>query len=217
MRCSPSGASSRSCGCCLITDPVNERYGTARVAELQLLRAAGVEVVLGRPGCTARPELPVLESWRLTLHWWDGPPGALGALARELNFKADHRKVIIADDGANGLAARGRLRQSIRCAERLVERCRALLRRRRAHAARKRAGHRALLGLARRDGSRCVPAANAPSACDAQAPPALTPASARVQVLTEGAIRRELLEQLGAAVQRRQRSTSPCSSSPTAV
>jgi hypothetical protein len=46
-----------------------------------------------------------------------------------------------------------------------------------------------------------LPAPNAPTACDALAPAALTPASARVQLLTEGAIRRELLEQLGAAVQ----------------
>jgi hypothetical protein len=44
-----------------------------------------------------------------------------------------------------------------------------------------------------------VPAANAPSACDAAAG-APSPESARVQVLTEGATRRELLEQLDAAV-----------------
>lgn len=182
----------------LITDPVTERYGTARAAELQLLRAAGVEVVLTNLDALRDPNFLYSSAWRLTLHWWGGPPGAAGALARALNFKGNHRKVIVADDGANGLTAlvgsanpldaqSAWSNLAVRFTGGAV---RTLL--------------ASELAIARFSGWRgeaqsLVSPANAPTACDAQAPAALTPASARVQVLTEGAIRRELLEQLGAA------------------
>jgi len=184
----------------LITDPVNERYGTAPAAELQLLRAGGVEVVLTNLDALRDPNFLYSSAWRLTLHWWHGPPGAAGALARELNFKGNHRKVIVADDGANGLTAlvgsanpfdaqSAWSNVAVRFSGGAV---RTLL--------------ASELAIARFSGWRgeaqsLLPAPNAPTACDALAPAALTPASARVQLLTEGAIRRELLEQLGAAVQ----------------
>jgi len=88
-----------------ITDPASERYGTVRSSELALLRAAGVEVItvdLDR----LRDSNPAYSSlWRLTLGWWEraAPPALSGA--RRLNFKADGRRLIIADDGGGGLAA----------------------------------------------------------------------------------------------------------------
>lgn len=89
----------------LVTDPVNERYGASRAPELQLLRAAGVEVVLARLDTLRDTNFLYSSLWRLTLAWWDGPRGPLGFQLRELNFKADHRKVVIADDGGDGLVA----------------------------------------------------------------------------------------------------------------
>jgi len=89
----------------LITDPVNERYGASRAPELDLLRAAGVEVVLARLDTLRDTNFLYSSLWRLAFSWWDGPRGPLGFQLRELNFKADHRKVIIADDGADTLVA----------------------------------------------------------------------------------------------------------------
>jgi phosphatidylserine/phosphatidylglycerophosphate/cardiolipin synthase-like enzyme len=70
-----------------------------------LLRAAGVEVVLARLDTLRDTNFLYSSLWRLTLAWWDGPRGPLGFQLRELNFKADHRKVLIADDGGDGLVA----------------------------------------------------------------------------------------------------------------
>jgi phosphatidylserine/phosphatidylglycerophosphate/cardiolipin synthase-like enzyme len=88
-----------------ITDPVNERYGASPAPELQLLRAAGVEVVPVRLATLRDSNFLYSSLWRLTLAWWDGPRGPLGFAMRELNFKADHRKVVIADDGGDTLVA----------------------------------------------------------------------------------------------------------------
>jgi len=88
-----------------ITDAANERYGATHSPELQLLRAAGVEVVpvdLDR----LRDSNPLYSSvWRLAFRWWDAPSGPLGVETRRLNFKADDRRLVIADDGAGGLSA----------------------------------------------------------------------------------------------------------------
>ena len=98
-----------------ITDPINDVYGGEPSAQLAALEAAGVEVVrtaLDR----LRDSNPAWSGlWRLTLAWWDGDAGGKGwlphpletgparvtfrAWARLLNFKANHRKVLIADDG----------------------------------------------------------------------------------------------------------------------
>ncbi len=99
-----------------LTDPINDVYGGAPSASLARLQAAGVEVV--------RTDLDQLRDsnplwsgfWRLTMHWWDGDARGTGwlpnplesgpsrvtfrAWARLLNFKANHRKVVIADDGS---------------------------------------------------------------------------------------------------------------------
>jgi len=88
-----------------ITDPASERYGTVRSSELALLRAAGVEVVtvdLDR----LRDSNPAYSSlWRLTLGWWERAAPPPFRAARRLNFKADGRRLMIADDGGGGLAA----------------------------------------------------------------------------------------------------------------
>lgn len=103
----------------LISDPVNDVYGGLKSRDLEMLRAAGIEIVsadLDR----LRDSNPVYSGfWRLTMKWWsgdgsgdswlpnpldDGPDKvSFGAWARLLNFKADHRKVIIGDDGKGGI------------------------------------------------------------------------------------------------------------------
>ena len=88
-----------------ITDPANERYGAARSPELQLLRAAGVEVVLTGLDRLRDSNLAYSSLWRLTLRWWDPPSGPFGVETRRLNFKADDRRLVIADDGRGGLTA----------------------------------------------------------------------------------------------------------------
>ena len=88
-----------------VTDPGNERYGAMRLPELQLLRAAGVEVVPVRLDAL-RDSNPLYSGlWRLALRWWDTPRAPFGVTARRLNFKADERKLVIADDGGGALVA----------------------------------------------------------------------------------------------------------------
>jgi phosphatidylserine/phosphatidylglycerophosphate/cardiolipin synthase-like enzyme len=103
----------------VIADPVNDVYGGLPSKELKALTEAGIDVVridLDR----LRDSNPIYSGfWRLTMKWWsgdgagdaflpnpldDGPDRVpFGAWARLLNFKADHRKVIIADDGKGGM------------------------------------------------------------------------------------------------------------------
>jgi len=99
-----------------VTDPINDLYGGDPSPELAQLESAGIEVV--------RTDLDALRDsnpawsglWRLTMNWWDGDARGEGwlpnpletgpsrvtfrAWARLLNFKANHRKVLIADDGS---------------------------------------------------------------------------------------------------------------------
>jgi HKD family nuclease len=117
-----------------ITDPINEVYGGITSRDLRLLRAAGVEVVVTNLDALRDSNFLYSSLWRLGIKWWSGsdaPPGArpgdseadasggwlpnpldesaaaisFGAWARLLNFKANHRKLIIADDGREGLLA----------------------------------------------------------------------------------------------------------------
>jgi phosphatidylserine/phosphatidylglycerophosphate/cardiolipin synthase-like enzyme len=103
----------------VIADAINDVYGGLPSRDLAALRGAGIEVVT--PDLDAlRDSNPIYSSlWRLTMSWWmgDGTGEAalpnpldagpdrvsLGAWARLLNFKADHRKVIIGDDGKGGI------------------------------------------------------------------------------------------------------------------
>jgi phosphatidylserine/phosphatidylglycerophosphate/cardiolipin synthase-like enzyme len=103
----------------LITDPINDVYGGDPSTEFARLEQAGVEVVRTDldPLRDSNPAYSAL--WRLAVRWW-GPDGrgrgwlpspmeegpervSFRAWARLLNFKANHRKVLIADDGGTGL------------------------------------------------------------------------------------------------------------------
>lgn len=99
-----------------ITDPINDVYGGEPSPELETLRAAGVEVVVTDLD-RLRDSNPAYSAlWRLAIGWWArGGPGdwpnpfdaganrvSLGAWARLANFKANHRKLLVAD-GADGV------------------------------------------------------------------------------------------------------------------
>ena len=188
-----------------ITDPVNEAYGATHASELQLLRAAGIEVVTVDLDRLRDSNFLYSSLWRLGLRWWDSPQGLLGTAARRLNFKASDRRLIIADDGHGGLTAvigsaspqdrqsgwsnlaarvSGGPLQSLLASELAVARF---------------SGWRASAA------SFSLPAAPAAASADcAAAPGSAQPepaaeAGARAQLLTEGAIRAELLGQLDAA------------------
>jgi phosphatidylserine/phosphatidylglycerophosphate/cardiolipin synthase-like enzyme len=83
------------------------------------LRAAGIDVVVTRLDALRDSNFIYSSFWRLALSWWNGDgrgegwlPNPLdeqsqevtfGAWARLANFKANHRKVIIGDNGGGGL------------------------------------------------------------------------------------------------------------------
>ncbi len=104
-----------------ITDPINDIYGSAPSPDLAALRAAGVEVVLTDLD-RLRDSNPIYSAlWRLTVKWWaDAGPGegwlpnpldtgptrvSVRAWLRLLNFKANHRKLLVADDGTGAIVA----------------------------------------------------------------------------------------------------------------
>ncbi len=104
----------------LITDPINTVYGGDQSEQLERLQASGVDVIF-----TDLPALrdsnPLYSSpWRVFLQWFgNSPAGGIvphpfdsdgrGVTVRSyldmLNFKANHRKVLVADDGAGGLTS----------------------------------------------------------------------------------------------------------------
>lgn len=103
----------------VIADPVNDVYGGLKSRDLEMLRAEGIDVVSADLDAL-RDSNPIYSAfWRITMKWWssddpvegwlpnpldDGPSKvSLDAWARLLNFKADHRKVIIGDDGRGGI------------------------------------------------------------------------------------------------------------------
>jgi hypothetical protein len=118
-----------------ITDPINEVYGGVASRDLGLLRASGVAVAITDLDRLRDPNYLYSSLWRLGIKWWTGSgrdaggygtsdhingapaewfpnpvdesetPAGFGAWARLLNFKANQRKVVIADDGHDGLVA----------------------------------------------------------------------------------------------------------------
>jgi len=103
----------------LVTDPINEVYGSVPSRDLILLRAAGVDVAITNLNAL-RDSNPLYSGlWRLGISWWNGKgtgegwlpnpldesdaPVTFGSWAKLLNFKANHRKVIVADDGHDGV------------------------------------------------------------------------------------------------------------------
>jgi hypothetical protein len=119
----------------LITDPINEVYGGVSSRDLGLLRAAGVGIAVTDLDRLRDSNYLYSSLWRLGIKWWSGSgrvgggygtsdhirasepgwfpnpldesevPVTFGAWARLLNFKANQRKVVIADDGHDGLVA----------------------------------------------------------------------------------------------------------------
>ncbi len=96
----------------VITDPVNTVYGGVVSDQFQRLEAAGVQVTMTR--LTELPDSNLLWSvpWRLLIRpfgvpdpggWLPNPVGdgriGFRHWARLLNFKANHRKTLIVDDG----------------------------------------------------------------------------------------------------------------------
>jgi phosphatidylserine/phosphatidylglycerophosphate/cardiolipin synthase-like enzyme len=104
----------------LVTDPINTVYGGARSALLDALRAGGVEVVLTDLE-RLRDSNPAYSAlWRMFLQWWgnaseggsapnpfanDGSRITWRSWFHLLNFKANHRKLIVADRADGALVA----------------------------------------------------------------------------------------------------------------
>jgi phosphatidylserine/phosphatidylglycerophosphate/cardiolipin synthase-like enzyme len=103
----------------VLYDPINDVYGGLPSRDLAALRGAGVDLVSVDLD-PLRDSNPIYSAlWRLTMKWWSGDgtgdpwlPNPLdagpdqvsfGAWARLLNFKANHRKVLIGDDGRGGI------------------------------------------------------------------------------------------------------------------
>jgi hypothetical protein len=103
----------------LLYDPINDVYGGRPSRDLVALGAAGIDVVRVDLD-SLRDSNPIYSSfWRITMKWWSGDGGgepwlpnpldagpdqvSFGAWARLLNFKADHRKLLLADDGRGGI------------------------------------------------------------------------------------------------------------------
>jgi phosphatidylserine/phosphatidylglycerophosphate/cardiolipin synthase-like enzyme len=96
----------------VVTDPINDVYGGAPSPILQELTAAGIDVVVTDLR-RLRDSNPAYSSvWRIFVQWWgnspaiswlpnpfaDGPSRiSLRSWLSLLNFKANHRKVIVAD------------------------------------------------------------------------------------------------------------------------
>ena len=104
----------------VLSDPVNDVYGSIPSRDFAALRDAGIDVVSVDLDALRDSNFIYSALWRLTVKWWAGdgtgkpwltnPLDAgpdqvsFGAWARLLNFKANHRKVLIADDGRGGMS-----------------------------------------------------------------------------------------------------------------
>ncbi|MBY6205857.1 phospholipase D family protein [Halomonas denitrificans] len=106
----------------LITDPINTLYGGLRSDRLDRLRAAGVEVVITDLGRLRASNPAWSGAWRLCCRWagnspdggWLPNPVGPGEVTLRtglalLNFKANHRKTLVADSpsGWVGLVTSG--------------------------------------------------------------------------------------------------------------
>ncbi|HEY6454486.1 MAG TPA: phospholipase D-like domain-containing protein [Steroidobacteraceae bacterium] len=105
----------------VIADPVNGLYGSAPAPELAALQAVGIRVVTVDLSALRDRNLLYSAPWRLMLKWWgraangsgwlpdpfsdDGPPLTARAWAQLANLKSSNRRVLLADDGHDGLIA----------------------------------------------------------------------------------------------------------------
>ncbi|MCL7487743.1 MAG: phospholipase D-like domain-containing protein [Desulfobulbaceae bacterium] len=175
-----------------ITDPVNTVYGGMVNPYLDRLKESGVEVVETRLEELPDSNLFYSPLWRVLLSWsGNGPGGVLPnpfgpgrvsvrSYLRMLNFKANHRKVVVADgpDGYAGLVTSAN-----------------------SHDGSSAHGNVGLWfsGAAVRDllqSEQAVPGAAGATVPEVLAPDGPQAAEMTVQVLTEGKIKKVLLDQL---------------------
>lgn len=104
----------------LVTDPINDVYGGAQSPLLAELRAAGIHVVVTDLQ-KLRDSNPFYSAlWRMFGQWWGNSPGGAAmpnpfdaqparisfrSWLALLNFKANHRKLIVADRADNQVVA----------------------------------------------------------------------------------------------------------------
>ncbi len=94
----------------LITDPLNTIYGAVEQEAFTRMRAAGVEVVMTDVRRLRDGNVMYSPFWRVLLQWWGNSSGSripnplgdgtvgLPSLLEMLNFKANHRKVLVTDN-----------------------------------------------------------------------------------------------------------------------
>ena len=202
----------------LLVDPVNLGYSSVLPRELEPLRAAGMSIIPVNLDRLRDSNFIYSGLWRLTVGWWQRPaapaaPGPIdaagraqapqagspGGWLRRLNFKSDQRRVLIADDGHDGLlaivgSADPHDASSANSNTALKIRGNAIL-----------PLLQSELAIARFSSSdRQLPARLAAISSASRAAGAAGDAAidgARCRILTEGGIRAELLERLGAAKQ----------------
>jgi hypothetical protein len=120
----------------VIVDPAPVAYGGTPPQDLQSLERQGIIVARVRLE-RLRDSNPIYSAlWRMAFQWWSDPfeeaaiPDGVAARSRRLNFKADQRQMLVADDGTGGwisltgapesttaLIARGALAEDIMAAE----------------------------------------------------------------------------------------------------
>ncbi len=103
----------------LVTDPINDIYGGDPSPQLASLREIGVQVVT-TDLVRLRDSNPLYSSfWRILIQWWDNSAGrgwlsnpldpsarqvSLRTYLRLANFKANHRKIVLADSGTRWIS-----------------------------------------------------------------------------------------------------------------
>ena len=199
----------------VIVDPINSYYRRSRLPpELNALARAGIDVVMTKLD-PLRDSNPVYSTtWRMLLGWWlkatnrgrwpnaldgAGPTVSFGALSRIPHFKANHRKVAITGDGEGsllGIISSGNPHDASSAHSNVALRLRGEALRPLLHSE---------LAIARMSGWQPRAANAALAAIAGKAPQAAAtgvPAGdSSVRVLTEGAIRDALLQELGATGQ----------------
>ncbi len=106
----------------LITDPLNTLYGAVRQPLFEELRSHGVEVVSADLRRLRDSNMIFSPFWRTFFSWWGDPVGeafanpigegriGIAAMLELLNFKANHRKTLVtgmADGSIHGLVTSG--------------------------------------------------------------------------------------------------------------
>jgi hypothetical protein len=101
----------------VITDPINTMYGGLQVAHLNALKEAGIPVIITelRPLRDSNPMYSAV--WRTLFQWWgntdtsgwlpnplhaESPHLSTRTYLAMLNYKANHRKVVVTDSLKNG-------------------------------------------------------------------------------------------------------------------